>query len=138
VEHASYAYVQTGRRPIVVFALVISAGLLVFSMSQGAPWWFYPPVVFAVAASAWMVLANPSSGIQLTDREIRVFSGSWDHSFALGQVASMAIIDWVDGGPSAIVRLRDGSEVFVPSACLPSATTLVEVLGAHGIRVDKE
>lgn len=126
-------YVSSGRRAITIVALLACACFLAFAITGGAPWWFYPPVVFATIGAAYMVALNPQSGLTLDERRLTVFSGSWRRSVDLVDLAGLRIVEWVDGPPSAEVNLMDGSSFAIPSVCLPKKAALVEAAKQYGI-----
>ena len=129
----AFRHTTRARRPATIFALAAATGFLAFGFLKGAPWWWHPPVLLAVLLAGYAVFLNPRSGIHLDARRFSVFSGSWTRSVALADLASVDIVDWSEGPPSATAYLKDGTSFAIPSMCLPERTVLVDALGRFGV-----
>lgn len=128
-----YSHTRAGRRPVTILALTVSIGFLAFGAAYGAPWWWYPPALFAALLAGYAALCNPQSGICLDQRQLCVFSGAWQRTVALADLRSISIDDWSEGPPTATAHLKDGTSFAIPSLCLPKKAVLIDVLQHFGI-----
>lgn len=132
----AYHHSKPGRNLAMILGLCGSAGFLLFGLAYAAPWWWYPPVLFAVLVTGYSVLLNPQSGMQLDAERMQVFSGGWRRTVDLAHLSRIAIEDWSDGPPSVTAHLRDGTSFAIPSVCLPERRVLVDALDRFGVARD--
>ena len=135
LDSKEFRHTTAGRRPATILGLAASTCFLALGAIYGAPWWWHPPVLFAVGLASYAVFFNPQSGIHLNSRQLSVFSGSWTRSVERAELISISIVDWSDGPPTATAILDDGTSFAIPSMCLPERAVFVDALKRFGIAI---
>lgn len=132
-----YQYEENSRRPITVFAFMLSCAFLGIGISYSAPWYFLAPVLVSSAMALWMILANRVSGMQLVGSELLLYSGKWTQSITVSQIDAVRIKYWSESAPSVSLKLNDGSNVAIPGYCIGSAEEFAIAVSNRDISVYK-
>ncbi len=115
-----YTYRLSGRRPMTIFALGVSAAMLAAAIHYGASWYFYAPVGLGTAMLIWAIIRNPQSGAELNADALRFFHNGKEETVRLADIARMTASTSSDGPDTVALHLKSGKVVHVPSLCADS------------------
>jgi hypothetical protein len=133
MEKPLYRYEETGRSWLSIAILAFGCVFLAGGLIHGAPWYWYLPVGFFVAAIGWQVLSNPLSGLELNRERLVAYCGSWRQELDLAGIRRIETRMWTDGPPTVTAILQDSREVVIPHSCIGNLDALGRELAALGI-----
>jgi hypothetical protein len=115
-----YTYELIGRRPAMIFVLIVSVLLMIIAASYSAPWYFLLPIFLSGAMAFWAVIANPKTGSTLTTEALHFFNRGTPEIVQINDIVSMKITSFSDGPDTITLNLVSGRVVHVPSICADS------------------
>ncbi len=129
-----FEYEETGRRPIIWFSLCVFLFLFWIAYTNGAPWWIWAIWSISGGMVVYMLIANPKSGISITDTTLAYWAGGPQSSLAISDIDHIVIEDWSDSTDVSIV-LTDGRSIKLFSGSVPPIHELEKQLNARNIAV---
>ncbi|MEO1746361.1 MAG: hypothetical protein AAFR13_07515 [Pseudomonadota bacterium] len=131
----AYTYERTTRSPVYLAAGGFCVLLLVLAISLGAPWWIWAVWAPVSAVVFYLLWANKSYGIRLTDTELAIETDGASQRFALSAIDHLHVRDWSDSTDFEL-HLKDGTEVSVFSENMPGIQAIRTEFEKRGVRVE--
>jgi hypothetical protein len=131
-----YEYRCPGRRSIVWLIAAIQAVLLWLAVTHDAPWFIWAIWGPTSLAVAYLLLANPISGLRVDDRYLVLSPWRKPREIPLSEIARVEIRDWSDS-TDVVIHLRDGGAVSTFSGDIPPSRCFESILTARGVTVDR-
>ncbi len=128
-----YIYSENSRRPITFLGLALSLIMIFVGYAYDAPWYFLAPVAIGTAMCAVMIINNRQSGMELSGKTLRLYSGKWAETIAVSDIDEMQATRWNDSAPSAALHLKSGKKTSIPGYSVGSVKALEHALAARGI-----
>jgi hypothetical protein len=98
-----------------------------------APWYSFPPLLFAFLAGLWMLAVNRRSGLLVSCNGIAVRDGPRSRFFARDRLQAFKVNQWSEGPDEIILVLVEETHYHIPSHCLGDSRRVRAALGVLGI-----
>jgi hypothetical protein len=129
-----YVYSLSGRRPMTLAGLVMSAGLTSLGWAHNVPWFALSPAVIAASMLFGVIIWNPVYGMQIDRDVLQIDLNGRAKRIPLAAINHIKITRWTDSS-DATIHLTDGTMYQIPDMARPSTDRFHQVLVDHGIAV---
>ncbi|MEM1047920.1 MAG: hypothetical protein AAGL24_17305 [Pseudomonadota bacterium] len=128
----AFHYEEAGRRPVSWAALAVFVFLFWIAWTYDAPWFIWAIWLASFAMLAYLLIANPKSGLLITDRVIEHWAGRKRTRIERSKVSHVEIEEFSESTYVSI-HLKDGSKDALFSGSVPPIPRLETALRDHGI-----
>ena len=115
----------------------IGLGVLTLFMWHMAPGFVLLLFIPALGACVWQVMTLPRYGIRMAPKTWHLLGIEDDFTIVVSEIAYLRVVEKRTGRKVAIV-LVDGTEVRLPSECLPDVDKVISEAQARGVEVRDE
>jgi hypothetical protein len=112
-----YSYRLSGRRPMTIFAFVVSVAMMGFAAHYAAPWYFLVPVGLSAVMALLAIIANPQTGSTLSSKTLQLLNRGKTETIHIKDIVRMRVTHWHDGRDSVSLTLKSGGFIYVSALC---------------------
>lgn len=110
-----YSYHLSGRRAVVICALIASIIMLTIGFYFGAPWYFLMAPAAAIIMTLLAIISNHQAGSILTADALHFYNRGTSKKVLICEIATMSVTRWSDGPDTIALTLKSGHTVHVPA-----------------------
>jgi hypothetical protein len=125
---------ETTRRPIFWVTEVVAIGMAALGLGYAAPWYFFAPVVFALAMCSWFLFFPRVSGRRITPHAFEIHLNGHVTRYPIQDIKAYRIKEWSESSPTFYLCMKDGSETLLPAYCIGPVDDVREALEDYGIK----